>query len=71
MPLLRDYVNSEVEISEANLRDLLASFLYQTHTIDDSDEVVELHLSPERDDGLRTIRYRKIKSKEPELLIHS
>lgn len=67
----RDYQISETTISAGNLTDLIAAFLYQTQTVNDHDNVVDLSISPPNPKGFRVVRYITIKNKEPDLIVHA
>lgn len=58
-------------IHDRVLQDLIAAHLYVTTTVADDEEVLEVHLSPPDQVGLRTINYKTIKNREVELIIHS
>jgi len=70
MPLPRDYRNTEVYISEGNICDLLASFLYQTQVVGDYDEVLSVSLGERRPDGMYAISFMHIPRKEAILVVH-
>ena len=70
MPLPRDYRNTEIYISEGNIRDLLASFLYQIHVVGDYEEVLSVSLGEKNSDGMYALRFMHIPRKEAKLIVH-
>lgn len=63
--------NREIYLNEETLKDLIAAHLYATTLVNDDEEVLELYLGNERPDGMRPVRYKTIKNKEVELIVHS
>ena len=70
MQLPRNYRNTEVYISEGNIKDLLASFLYQIHIVGDYEEVLSVSLGEKTKDGMYAISFTHIPRKEATLVVH-
>lgn len=63
--------NLESYISDGTVKDLIAAHLYATTLVSDDEEVLELDLGEPNREGVRPIRYKIIKNKEVELIVHS
>ncbi len=61
----------EVFISEGNLKDILAAFLYQTTIVADNEDIVDLTLGLPNQQGTRPIRFKVQKQQEVDLIVHS
>lgn len=61
----------ESYIHDGVLKDLIAAHLYATTRVADNEEVLELTVGPPDEKSVRTIRYKTIKDREVEVIIHS
>lgn len=61
----------EIYINEGTIQDLIAAHLYATTMVADDEEVLEVQLGETNMDGVRAIRYKTIKNREVELIVHS
>jgi len=59
-----------IYLNDGTLKDLIAAHLYAITVVRDDEEVLELSLSePEND--IRAVRFKLIKNKEVEVIVHS
>jgi hypothetical protein len=65
---IRDF---ESFIHDGTLKDIIAAHLYATTLVADDEEVLELTVGEPDREGVRPIRYKTIKEKEVELIIHT
>ena len=59
-----------IYLNDGTLKDIIAAHLYAITVVHDDEEVLELSLSePEND--VREVRFKLIKNKEVEVIVHS
>lgn len=66
--LIRDL---ECYLHDETLKDIIAAHLYAVTMVRDDEEVLELLLGLPNADGVRPIRFKTIKHREVELIVHS
>lgn len=69
--MLNPIRDRESYIHDGTLKDLIAAHLYATTMLADDEEVLELTVGQPNADGIRPIRYKFIKNREVEVIIHS
>lgn len=61
----------ECYLHDETLKDIVAAHLYSMTMLQDDEEVLELTLGPPNAEGVRPIRFKTIKTREVELIVHS